>query len=161
MNQIVQSPGSRKKVSFSESQMASLNVLIDMLIPASKDGRMPSARSLDLFADISDMPPMNRAQLEVGLADLDTRAGQRYGRVFAGLRSEEAKALVEEQRAKASIFIQVFMTQTTGRYLADDSVMLLMGLEVRPPWPKGHVVTQGDWSLLDFVKKQAKIYRQV
>jgi hypothetical protein len=151
----------RKKVSLNEGQMASLNVLIDLLIPAAKDGRMPAARSLDLFADISDMPPLNRAQIETGLADLEARAQQRYGRGFAGLNADEAMALVEELRAKASPFIQVFMTQTTGRYLAHDSVVLLIGLEVRPPWPKGNVVAQGDWSLIDVVKKRPKIYRQV
>jgi hypothetical protein len=151
----------RKKVSLNEGQMASLNVLIDLLIPAAKDGRMPAARSLDLFADISDMPPLNRAQIETGLADLEARAQQRYGRWFAGLSAHEAMALVEELRAKASPFIQVFMTQTTGRYLAHDSVVLLIGLEVRPPWPKGNVVAQGDWSLIDVVKKRPKIYRQV
>jgi len=33
--------------------------------------------------------------------------------------------------------------------------------EPRSPFPKGHVVQQGDWSLLDPVKRRAPIYRKV
>ena len=34
-------------------------------------------------------------------------------------------------------------------YYRDDRVMRALGLEPRPPYPKGHVLEQGDWSLLD------------
>lgn len=161
MNQIIQSPVSAKRVTFDTTQMASLNVLIDLLIPASRDGRMPAARSLDLFADVSDIPIKIRRVLETGLADLEVRAQQRYGVSFAQVNMGEAKALVEELRVQAGIFIQNFMTQTTGRYLAHDQVVLLLGLEARPPWPKGNVVAQGDWSLIDVVRKRPKIYREI
>lgn len=146
---------------FNDLQIATLNVLIDLLIPASADGRMPAARSLDLFADISDLPTSTRTQFEAGLADLAARAQQQFGRGFAQLTSDEAIALVEVLRSQASAFIQSFMTQTSGRYLAHESVVHLLGLEARPPWPKGHVVAQGDWSLIDVVKKRPKIYRKV
>lgn len=161
MNQIIPSPARAKKTQFNDTQTASLNALIDLLIPASNDGRMPAARSLDLFADISDMPSATRTLFENGLADLDVRAQQRYGRGFTQLNMDETMALVEELRSQTPVFIQSFMTQTTGRYLAHDTVVLLIGLEARPPWPKGHVVAQGDWSLLDVVKKRPKIYRKL
>ena len=37
-------------------------------------------------------------------------------------------------------------------YYRDDRVMVSLGLEARPPFPKGHVLEQGDWSLLDPVR---------
>ena len=46
-------------------------------------------------------------------------------------------------------------------YYRDDRVMLSLGLEPRPPFPKGHVVEQGDWSLLDPVKKRPPFWRKV
>jgi hypothetical protein len=46
-------------------------------------------------------------------------------------------------------------------YYRDDRVMRSLGLEPRPPFPKGHVVEQGDWSLLDPVRARAPMYRQV
>jgi hypothetical protein len=39
--------------------------------------------------------------------------------------------------------------------------MRSLGMEPRPPFPTGHEVEQGDWSLLDPVRKRAKFYRDV
>jgi hypothetical protein len=36
-----------------------------------------------------------------------------------------------------------------------------LGQEPRPPFPKGHTVEQGDWSLLDPVKARQPFYRRV
>jgi len=38
---------------------------------------------------------------------------------------------------------------------------LALGLEARPPFPKGYVLEQGDWSLLDAVRKRAPFWRKV
>jgi hypothetical protein len=46
-------------------------------------------------------------------------------------------------------------------YYRDDRVMRLLGQEPRPPFPKGHVVEQGDWSLLDPVRRRPRMYRLV
>jgi hypothetical protein len=37
----------------------------------------------------------------------------------------------------------------------------LLGLEARPMWPKGNLVAEGDWSLLDVVKQREKFFRTV
>jgi hypothetical protein len=46
-------------------------------------------------------------------------------------------------------------------YYRDDRVMRSLGQEPRPPFPKGHVVEQGDWSLLDPVRARPSMYRRV
>jgi hypothetical protein len=46
-------------------------------------------------------------------------------------------------------------------YYRDDRVMRSLGQEPRPPFPKGHVVEQGDWSLLDPVRARPPMYRVV
>jgi hypothetical protein len=46
-------------------------------------------------------------------------------------------------------------------YYRDDRVMRSLGQEPRPPFPEGHVVEQGDWSLLDPVRKRSPMYRVV
>jgi hypothetical protein len=46
-------------------------------------------------------------------------------------------------------------------YYRDDRVMRALGQEPRSPFPKGHVVEQGDWSLLDPVKNRAPFWRKV
>lgn len=146
---------------FDEMQRATLDRLMDLLIPASPDGRMPAARTLGLYDDVATMRAVDRERFERGLADLDERSVQAYGVAFVRLGPEPAKALVERLRSERSAFVQSFVTQTVGRYLSHPGVMPLIGLEARPLWPKGHAVAEGDWSLLDAVKRRDKIYREV
>lgn len=54
--------------------------------------------------------------------------------------------------------------ETLGRvilqcYYRDDRVLRSLGIEPRPPFPQGHVVEQGDWSLLDAVRDRPKLWR--
>ena len=44
-------------------------------------------------------------------------------------------------------------------YYRDDRVMVSLGLEARPPFPKGYVLEQGDWSLLDPVRARKPFWR--
>jgi hypothetical protein len=46
-------------------------------------------------------------------------------------------------------------------YYRDDRVMRSLGQEARPPFPRGHVVEQGDWSLLDPVRARPPMFRTV
>jgi hypothetical protein len=146
-------------VVFNTSQMGVLNVLLDLLIPASPDGRMPAARSLDLFVDLRHLPVKDYMLFESGLSELEARARQDHGTGFAQLPIGEAQILVDALRSDAAAFIKSFTTQAVGRYLAHEVVMPLIGLEARPHWPTGHTVNDGDWSLLDVVKQRPKLYR--
>lgn len=144
-----------------DTQRAALDVLMDLLIPASPDGRMPAARTLRLYDNFATMRAVDRTLFEQGLADLDARAMQVHGAAFAHLAPAQAKALVDALRAEGTLFVQSFTAQTVGRYVAHPLVMPLIGLEPRPLWPKGNTVAEGDWSLLDVVKRREKIYRKV
>jgi hypothetical protein len=46
-------------------------------------------------------------------------------------------------------------------YYRDDRVIAALGLEPRPPFPKGHSLQQGDWSLLDAVRGRPRMWRDV
>jgi hypothetical protein len=45
-------------------------------------------------------------------------------------------------------------------YCRDDRVLMSLGLEPRPPFPKGYELEQGEWSLLDPVKARKPFWRQ-
>jgi hypothetical protein len=38
-------------------------------------------------------------------------------------------------------------------------VLRSLGMEPRPPFPKGHTLEQGDWSLLDAVRNRPRLWR--
>lgn len=146
---------------FGAAERAALDVLMDLLIPASADGRMPAARSLRLYDTIATMRSRERTILGEGLAELDRRARAGHGVPFAQVDPVRAKALVDAMREEGSVFVQTFVAQTVGRYVSHPDVMPLLGLEARPLWPQGNVVAEGDWSLLDVVRGREKFYRKV
>ena len=45
-------------------------------------------------------------------------------------------------------------------YYREDRVVRSLGLEPRPPYPKGHVLEDGDWSLLDPVRVRPPMWRR-
>ena len=146
---------------FTTAEHAVLNALMDLMIPASRDGRMPSARALALYADTAGLCCRDAALLRDGLREIEARAQAAHGTSFAQLQVAGAMAVVDELRAQHPEFIHAFTLNTTARYLKHATVMPLIGLEPRPPWPKGHVVAEGDLSLIEMVRKRPKIYRQV
>ncbi len=146
---------------FTDTQRAMLDVMMDLLIPASPDGRMLAARTLGLYDDPSTLRAVDRSLFDAGLAVLAALALERHGLAFERLDMAKANALVEHMRTEHAAFVQSFVAQTVGRYLANPAVMPLIGLEPRPLWPKGQVVEEGEWSLLDVVKQREKIYRKV
>ena len=81
-------------------------------------------------------------------------------RAFAELgpqrRTEVAAAFREVGGPPLAALVRVVLLC----YYRDDRVMRSLGQEPRPPFPKGHVVEQGDWSLLDPVRQRPPMYRQ-
>ena len=53
---------------------------------------------------------------------------------------------------------EVLVTQC---YYRDDRVVRSLGMELRPPHPEGYAVDQGDWSVLDQVRKRQPFHRRV
>jgi len=146
---------------FTAAEHAVLDALMDLMIPASRDGRMPAARALALYADSAGLSSRDAALLHHGLREIEAHAQAAHGTGFAQLQVAGAMAVVEQMRAQHPEFIHAFCLNTTARYLKHATVMPLIGLEPRPPWPKGHTVAEGDWSLIEVVRKRPKIYREV
>ena len=135
----------------SDDQRRTLRCLAEMMIPASTEYGVPSAADDAIFADI--LRSFGRDQHHVmtvlgeleGFADLDPPTRQAK---MVHLRDQRSEAL----KGLSSIILQC--------YYRDDRVMRSLGMEPRPPFPKGHEVEQGDWSLLDPVRKRPKLYRE-
>lgn len=147
------------------AERAVLNRLLDLMIPASRDGLMPGAGALDLFADRGRLDDAAIAALREGLRGLDDLARQRHGAAFTELDEALAMPLVDEYRVNTEGFFGLFVMQSAARYYQHDRVMVALGLEPRSPWPQGHEVRDGDWSLLDPVRDRAQahgnLYREL
>jgi hypothetical protein len=48
---------------------------------------------------------------------------------------------------------------TVGCYYRGDRRLTSIGMEPRPPFPRGFEIEEGDWSLLDPVRARGPVYR--
>jgi hypothetical protein len=144
---------------FSLAQRALLDRLLDLMIPASADGRLPSAAGLDLYAEAGRLGEPMIVLFGQGLASLDAQSRALHGRGFVDLDDDRAMVLVDDARAGLAPFFGAFVTQSAARYYQHDRVVEALGLEARPPWPQGHQIVEGDWSLLDPVRARKPFYR--
>ena len=141
----------------SEDDLRALRCVAGMMIPASAKYRIPGADDDLVFADIVQSTGRDTAAIARALSDLAARAGG----CFADLDPARRDAVAEEWRAAADpdfILLQRLVLQC---YYRDDRVMRSLNMEPRPPFPLGHEVEPGDWSLLDKVRKRAPMWREV
>jgi len=139
----------------SEAEIADLRCLAGMIIPASTKYDVPGADDATIFADIVASIGRDAEHVHAALARLRTLAGGAFATLDAARRVEVAAAL----RAEGGAAVRTLTRIVLLCYYRDDRVMLSLGLELRPPFPIGHVIEQGDWSLLDPVRARKPFWR--
>jgi hypothetical protein len=138
------------------AETADLRAFAGTMIPASARYAVPGADDDKIFADILRSLERDRADIGIALARLRILAGGPLADLPPERRLEAANALRTEGGLPVAALTRIILLC----YYRDDRVMISLGQEPRPPFPKGHVVDQGDWSLLDPVKKRAPFYRR-
>ena len=139
----------------SAEQARDLRALAGMIIPASAAYDVPGADDERIFADILRSLERDRDDICRALAHLATLSGGAFADLGPERRTEVASAFRKAGGAPLAALVRVVLLC----YYRDDRVMRSLGQEPRPPFPRGHVVEQGDWSLLDPVRARPPMYR--
>jgi hypothetical protein len=140
----------------SPAQIDDLRVIAGLMIPASDEFDVPGADDPLIQADI--LATLGRDAAVVGEA-LDILA-RIAGRPLAGLDPVQREAAAMELRAQGGPAVATLTRIVLQCYYRDDRVVRSLGLEPRPPYPKGHALEDGDWSLLDPVRRRPPMWRQ-
>jgi hypothetical protein len=138
-------------------QVRDLRALAGAIIPPSSAYGVPGADDDRIFGDILKSLERDRDDICRALADLARLAGGAFADLGPERRTEVAAHFREVGGAPLAALVRVVLLG----YYRDDRVMRSLGQEPRPPFPKGHVVEQGDWSLLDPVRARPRMYRSV
>jgi hypothetical protein len=138
-----------------DTELADLRCLAGMIIPASTKYDVPGADDPIIFADIVNSIGRDGDNVRTALATLRNLSGAPFTALGATHRAEVAAKL----RAKRGTSVGVLTRIVMLCYYRDERVMRSLGLEPRPPFPKGHEVEQGDWSLLDPVRARKPFWR--
>ena len=145
------------QTTLTDAEARDLRALVALMIPASTTYKVPGADDDLIFADILKSLERDTDDVRTALGQLATLSGGSFAGLAANRRAEVAAAFKDQGGAPLFALNRVVLLC----YYRDDRVMRSLGQEPRSPFPKGHVVEQGDWSLLDPVKKRAPIYRKV
>ncbi|MCY3813939.1 MAG: gluconate 2-dehydrogenase subunit 3 family protein [Gammaproteobacteria bacterium] len=141
------------------TQRALFEVVVDMIVPASADGTKPSAAEVGVLDFIAERQPGDLPAIVRDIDRLDAAARERHGAGFAGIDAASRRALVEDMRADDAAFLRNLAMHTVTCYYQDDRVLTAIGLEARPPFPKGYEVVAGDTGLLEPVRRRGSIVR--
>jgi hypothetical protein len=143
-------------------QQRSLRCLAELIIPASTEYGVPGAGDEVIFADILRSFGRDAAHVVAVLRTLDEMAGDEMaGGVFADLAPVSRDAIATRLREAGRDALTYLTRIVLQCYYRDDRVMCSLDMEVRPPFPKGFGVEQGDWSLLDQVRARPRLWREV
>ena len=132
-----------------------LRCVAGMMIPADAEFGVPGADDAIIFADITTTMGRDTDDVREALAQLAALAGGN----FADLDAARREVVAEAFRARGGTALATLTRVILQCYYRDDRVVRSLGLDPRPPFPKGHTLEQGDWSLLDPVRTRPKLWR--
>jgi len=139
------------------AEIRSLGRVAALMIPASSEYAVPGADDAAILSDIASSLGRDTVAVRKALAFLDSLAGGSLADAPGQMQEDAIQRFRQAHPALAAVLVAV----VTRCYYRDDRVMRSLGMETRPPFPKGFDVEQGDWSLLDPVRARGKIYREV
>jgi hypothetical protein len=140
-----------------DGESRDLRALAGLMIPASAIHGVPGADDDLIFADIVKSLERDTADAKTALKQLAALSGGAFADLSPERRAEIGARFKQEGGPPLFALNRVVLLC----YYRDDRVMRSLGQEPRSPFPKGHVVDQGDWSLLDPMKKRPPMWRRV
>jgi hypothetical protein len=138
------------------AQRDDLRAIAAEMIPASDEFDVPGADDPAIQADIVATLGRDTEAVREALDELARLAG----RPLASLDPARREAVALELRTKGGAAVATLTRVVLQCYYRDDRVVRSLGLEPRPPYPKGHVLEDGDWSLLDPVRARPPMWRR-
>lgn len=144
----------------SSDQRALLDSVLDRLIPPS--GAMPGAGqagTAEYLDNVVGESPRLARLFAAGLRDLETAAAER-GSSFVAMRGEQQDDVLKHIESSNSAFFEPLLMHSYNGYYSNPVVVEALGLEARPPQPRGHEVAFGDFSTLEAVSSRGQAYRE-
>ncbi len=138
-----------------DAEIRALGEVAGAMIPENADLGMPGADDPVILRDIAcslgrDLPLVREALMAIAA---------RSRRAFAALDQGSRDTLINDYFAQGGAAATALGRAVLGAYYRDDRVLLALGHEPRPPFPKGYRLEQGDWSLLEPVRRRPSFWR--
>jgi hypothetical protein len=139
------------------AQCNDLRAVAGMMIPPSEEYNVPGADDAAIQADILKTLGRDTKPVSAALDHIARLAGA----PLAELDEAKRDAVVQEFRLSGGAPAAILARVILQCYYRDDRVLRSLGIELRAPFPKGHVLPDGDWSVLEPVKARGGKLRRV
>jgi hypothetical protein len=139
----------------STRELNDLRRLAGFMVPADVAYGVPGADDEIIFKDII---------LSLGRDTQAARAALQMLREIAGgdlssLDAEQAETAMQTLLSRDDPIVKALGRAVLQCYYRDDRVLHGLGIEPVAPFPKGRLLEQGDWSLLDAVRGRPQMWR--
>ncbi len=146
---------------YTARQQQLLRAIADTIVPGSTDYAVPGAGDDRIFADLLIIAKTHASALGGLLDRIDRFASEHHRCGFLEIPQDARLSTAEAFRAAYPNDTTLLETLVIQVYYRDDRVMRSLDMEVRPPFPKGFVVEEGDWALLDPVRARPEFYVKI
>ena len=147
---------------FVERELTLLGSVLDRIIPPHE--KLPGAGELgvaDHIASVVGRSVASRRLFIDGLAEIGIVSHRRYSKEFVDLAGEEKDEVLRAVESDEPDFFDALVQHTYNGYYTSQKIIPLIGLEARPPQPRGHSLETGNLALIENVKKRGRAYREV
>jgi hypothetical protein len=141
-----------------EEQVRTLNEILNLIIPPSKNRRMPGAANVGFLTYLQI--ENNTQWIQEGLIKIIEESHKKYENEFSALSSSIKTQLINDLKRKFRQFFNHLTILVMQCYYQHDDVLVAIGQEGRPPFPEGYHVLEGDLILLEPVYLRGKVYRE-
>lgn len=139
----------------SDAEINDLGKIAGTMVPEDAALGMPGADDPAILDDIARSVGRDLPLVREALAAIAAKSGN----AFAEMDRDAREALINDWYAGGGAPAAALGRVIVGAYYRDDRVLLALGHEARAPFPKGYVLEQGDWSLLDVVRNRKPFWR--
>lgn len=136
-------------------ELSNFRRLASFMVPADAEYGVPGADDETIFADIVLSLGRDAQAVRTALAMLREIAGDD----LCGMDATEAEAAAMTLLGHDDPVVKVLGRAVLQCYYRDDRVVRSLGIEPLAPFPKGRLLEQGDWSLLDAVRGRPQMWR--
>jgi hypothetical protein len=149
------SAGLTPEAGLSTRELRDLRRLAGFMVPADVEYGVPGADDEIIFADIIRSLGRDAQAVRAALQMLQEIAGEN----LYSLDAEEAEAAMLTLLSRDDSVVKALGRAVLQCYYRDDRVLHGLGIEPVAPFPRGRVLEQGDWSLLDAVRGRPQMWR--
>jgi hypothetical protein len=139
----------------SAAETDALRKIAETMVPADAVLGMPGADDPAILDDIVRSVGRDLPLVREALTAIATKSSG----AFAEMDQTKREGLVIDWYASGGAPAVALGRVILGAYYRDDRVLRALGHEARAPFPKGYVLEQGDWSLLDVVRGRQPFWR--